>query len=179
MNLWEVKDVRLHGGGIVLRPLISADAADLYACAQDQRMIDFTTIPQPYTLDMAESFIAGSADTDDVRLVMTADDDDRFLGSIELRVTNKDAGIYDIGYHTAPWARGRGLQSVALRLVLEYALAGGAKRVEVKARADNAASRHVAEKAGARFEGIARKAEFHRGEHFDLAVYAVVEGDSV
>ncbi|OFS27112.1 hypothetical protein HMPREF3162_02765 [Brevibacterium sp. HMSC07C04] len=75
---------------------------------------------------------------------------------------------------TAPWARGQGFMTAAVRLVTDFAFARGAQRVEICVHPDNAASRRVAEKAGFRFEGMRRNGEILRGEVRDLAVYSTI-----
>ncbi|WP_241873647.1 GNAT family N-acetyltransferase, partial [Corynebacterium diphtheriae] len=45
--------------------------------------------------------------------------------------------------------------------------------IEIKIRICNVASRGVIERCGATFEGIAHKAELHRGLIYDIAIYSI------
>lgn len=53
----------------------------------------------------------------------------------------------------------------------------GLARIEIVALPDNSASRRTAERAGARFETVARHRLWVRDEARDAAVYALVPGD--
>jgi RimJ/RimL family protein N-acetyltransferase len=51
------------------------------------------------------------------------------------------------------------------------------KRVEIAAHPDNVASRRVAEKAGATFEGVMRNRIYMRGRSYPAALYSLVPED--
>lgn len=74
----------------------------------------------------------------------------RYCGNIALRVAEEQAAG-ELGYCTAPWARGRGLTTRAVRLVTDHAFAHGLRELVLRAAVDNAASRRVAEAAGFTF----------------------------
>lgn len=82
-----------------------------------------------------------------------------------------------MGYMTAPWARGRGLMTSAVKLVRDYAFASGVQRAELCIHPADAGSLRVAEKAGFVYEGIRRNGEVLRGEVRDLAVYSSIPSD--
>lgn len=147
---------------------------DLFTCCRDERMLRFTTIPEGYTEEMAESFLSQN---DAVRWALVHQG--RYCGNIELRLDHLDYAHVNVGYSTAPWARGKGLMSRALRLVRDYAFEQGVFRFELKADVNNSASRHVADVNGFRFEGVQRGGEILRGSVIDLAVYALLSTDQV
>ena len=167
----------LSGGGVVLRHFREDDADDLLATCQDVAVLEWTQVPVDYTRDMALEWCNQAPGT---RWVITVPDSSvpdspargRFMGQIELRVHNEH--YVSVGYMTAPWARGRGLMTEAVRLLTEWALERGAARVELCVHPDNAASRRVVEKAGYTNEGIRRNGEVLRGEVRDLVVYSAI-----
>lgn len=167
----------LSGGGVVLRHFRESDADDLLATCQDAAVLEWTQVPVDYTRDMALEWCNQAPGT---RWVITVPDGSvfdspargRFMGQIELRVHNEH--YVSVGYMTAPWARGRGLMTEAVRLLTEWALERGAARVELCVHPDNAASRRVAEKAGFTNEGVRRNGEVLRGEVRDLVVYSAI-----
>lgn len=178
--------IRLEDGVVLLRPLQSSDAEDLMKSV-DARMIEFTTIsvssPEDYTLPMAENFIsAREGESGLVRWAITEPSKfgGRYCGNIGFRYdpNSPDPHQGSLGYNTSPWARGRGLQSRAVRLVTSYLFSQGFHRIELRARIDNTASRWVAEKAGYSFEGYARDAELSNGKYYDHAVYSALSTDS-
>ncbi|MFD0594413.1 GNAT family N-acetyltransferase [Catellatospora coxensis] len=108
---------------------------------------------------------------------MLADADDAYVGQIDLRVSG-DPQVADVGFLTAPDARGHGYMSAALRAVAEWGIRElGLARVEWKAYVGNDGSRRVAEKAGFRYEGVQRSGCSHRGERRDAWTAAMVRED--
>ncbi|MBP3088177.1 N-acetyltransferase [Corynebacterium sp. sy017] len=174
MNSWTVPVSVLNDGDLILRPLRSADADAVFQCCTDTRMRAFISLPDPYTVEHARDYVESPA----LRWALS-DPEDNYLGSIELRVLDEQARRVDVGYNTAPWARGRGLQTRALKLVLAHAFAHGVHRVEIYCRVDNQASRHVAEQAGAELEGILRQHNYHNGSYYDMALYALINPGAV
>jgi ribosomal-protein-alanine N-acetyltransferase len=85
--------------------------------------------------------------------------------------------VGDIGYTIGERHRGRGFATAAVRGVLEIAFAPDGVdlwRVEAVAAVENVASRRVLERAGLRYEGIARGYLVINGERVDHARYAVL-----
>ncbi|WP_051259238.1 GNAT family N-acetyltransferase [Schaalia suimastitidis] len=161
----------LEGTNLRLRPLRASDAEALMTTSNDPRTQQWTTIPSDYTLEMAHDWISNAT------LVWALADPitDAYLGSIDLRPAEHQ--MASVGYVTAPWARGRGLQTQALQMLMDYAFANGIHRIEVCVALDNAASRHVAEVAGCTFEGVRRAGQYCRGQWSDLAVYSRLSTD--
>jgi len=166
----------LGGGGLVLREWHRADSAALVALVHDpevRRWLD--RIPDPYTADDAEEYIAGT------RVQLTAGtavglavvaDDGRLLGSVGLRFDDEGGRTAEIGYWVGAAARGRGVASTAARLLSDFGLGPvGLQRVELNAAVGNAASRRVAEKAGFEAEGVRRAWRAVGGVPTDFAVY--------
>lgn len=101
----------------------------------------------------------------------------RFLGVGGLNRIDPVHRWANAGYWVRSSATGAGVATRALRLMARFAfevLEFG--RIEVVADVDNVASRRVAERAGAVFEGIARNRLSTRGRSRDGAVYGLVPG---
>lgn len=173
---WPLPVTELSDGVVTLRAFRAGDVDDIFESSTDERMRRFTHVPWDYTRQMAEEFTKKPEDM--TRWAIScAEFGERYCGTIELRMLDEEIPAVSVGYNTSPWARGRGLQTRALRLASEYAFAEGVYRVEVKAAANNSASRHVAEAAGFTFEGIARAGEKLHGEFNDMAVYSRLASD--
>jgi len=85
-----------------------------------------------------------------------------------------------LGITLAPEARGKGYGPEALRLVAKYLFANTrANRIEGSCDVENVASQKALTKAGYRYEGIARGAQFRHGAYHDLILYGLVRGDSL
>jgi RimJ/RimL family protein N-acetyltransferase len=85
---------------------------------------------------------------------------------------------WNIGIGLLPEARGRGVGSVAQRLLVEHLFATTElDRVEASTDVENVAERRALEKAGFRPEGVLRGAQLRGGVRRDLAQYGLVRGD--
>ena len=138
--------------------------ADVVATSNDPEMVRWTTVPHPYTGEHADDFLAAVPDGVERWAYVL---DDRYAGSIELR----PGGV--LGYSTAPWARGKGLTTRALRLVAAHALAQGLRRLELHIAEGNAASRRAAEKAGFTYDGLLPDPVRLRGHEDTLVRYVL------
>ena len=110
--------------------------------------------------------------------VMREGGEGRVLGCAGLNQFNHFNRFANLGYWVRSGAEGQGIASTATLLIARYGFERlQLRRVEIVPQVANAASRRVAEKAGARFEGLARNRLHYRGEARDAAMYALVPGD--
>ena len=78
----------------------------------------------------------------------------------------------------APWARGLGYASAAVRTVCAWGFdALGLERIVWKAYLGNDASKRVAEKAGFTVEGVGRAVCVQRGQRLDAWVGSLLSAD--
>jgi ribosomal-protein-alanine N-acetyltransferase len=143
-----------------LRPPTLGDAPDLFARYTQDPVVSrlLTWLPHD-SLERTRAFVrrclAGIADGSVVPWVLTAGDDDRPIGMIELRPTGHRV---ELGYVLAREWWGRGLMTEAARAAIEWALADPAIfRVWAVTDVDNVASARVLEKAGMQREGLLRR----------------------
>jgi RimJ/RimL family protein N-acetyltransferase len=141
----------LSDGEVVVRGLRHGDVPAIVAACQDPEIPRWTRVPSPYTREDAEQFLAVAASEaaagEGIALAV-ADADDRLLGTVGLMgLEGGDSG--EIGYWTAPEARGRGLTTRAVVLLRDWARdALGLGTIEILAHRDNRPSQVVAERAG-------------------------------
>lgn len=168
----------LSDGAVVLRAHRGDDAAEVLAQCQDPEMQRFTTVPVPYTAADAEQFLAGAAQgwRNGSVAAFAVEVDGRFAGTVDLRLQEGDWA--EIGYGLAPWARGRGVVTRAVRLLLTWGFeVRGLAGVEWRAHLGNEASRRVAEKCGFRVEGTVRGLCVARGRRVDAWIGTLLAGD--
>lgn len=161
--------VVLHDAELTLLPWSDIDSlpgvrADIVATSNDPVMVRWTTVPHPYTGEHADDFLAAVPEGVERWAYVL---DGRYAGSIELR----PGGV--LGYSTAPWTRGKGLTTRALRLVAAHAFAQGVRRLELHIAVDNAASRRAAEKAGFTYEDLLPDPARLRGHEDQMARYVL------
>jgi RimJ/RimL family protein N-acetyltransferase len=174
-------DVTLRGDGFVLRPLHVEDAPDVALAASDELTMRWLPLPRPYTEDTALAFItelAPGQQAEGAGIVRAIEERGRLAGCIDLKKTDWRAGVTEVGYWVAPWARGRGLAGRATRLLADWALREhGLERVELLAATGNVASQRAAEMAGFAREGVLRSAGFTHEGRVDLVSYSLVRAD--
>lgn len=117
-------DEFLMSDGLVgLRYFTLDDVEGITAACQDSEIIRWTSIPSPYTVEFATTFVAltqerrenGSA----LHFAIVDRGDGGLGGAIGLDSINQPPA--QVGYWVAPWARRRGLATNALRLVTTWA----------------------------------------------------------
>lgn len=168
----------LRDGDLVLRVHRPEDAQEVHDRCQDPEVVLNTTIPQPYALADAESFIALAAQWWEAgtNATFAIELDGRCAGSVDLRM--EEGEWAETGYVLSPWARGSGVMTRALALVLgwgfdELGLAG----VTWKARVGNEASRRVAQRCGFALEGTVRGFLVLRGQRVDAWIGTLLSDD--
>ncbi|MFD6757437.1 GNAT family N-acetyltransferase [Micromonospora gifhornensis] len=164
-----------------LRPLEERDLDAVVITCQDPDTLRWTTVPEAYDRSAAVSFLAHCEDCwadGTAASFVIADEQDRYAGSIDLRLSSGDPLLATVGFMTAPHARGRGYQTAALAALTTWGFATlGLARIEWWANVGNVASRRVAEKVGFTMEGTARAALNHRGTRVDAWVGALLAED--
>lgn len=175
----------LTDGVVTLRGWTLADAADCARACDDPVTARWLPVPQPYTLADAESYIGGHiaqawADGTAAELAVTDAVSGDLLGAMGLKLANRGLGFGEVGYWTAPWARGRGVAGRGAALSARWGLdVLGLDRVELLADVANLASQRAAEKAGFVREGVARRARPDRdGTARDMALFSLVRDDA-
>ncbi|AHX13086.1 ribosomal-protein-serine acetyltransferase [Dyella jiangningensis] len=100
------------------------------------------------------------------------------LGGVGLNRFDNQHRSANLGYWVRTQAQGQGVAARAARRLATFGFeALGLCRIEIVAAVENQTSRRCAEKAGARFEGIARHRLVIDGTPVDAAVYGLLPAD--
>ena len=103
---------------------------------------------------------------------------DELLGSVGIFDLPDDLSSGEIGYWAHPDARGRGVMTAAVGLVLRHAFETlGVQRVKAYAAHDNAASRHVLTASGMSEQGVERLGTVVAEGRVDAVIYDVLRGE--
>jgi len=173
----------LSDGVVVLRALRAEDAPAITAACQDPEIRRWVPIiPVPYTEADARRFILLSLqawhDGTGYEFAIADAATDGYVGSIGIHL-GPNPHRHAVGYLLAPEARGNGLATRALRLVTRWGFEKlGIERLALWTLPGNIASQRVAEKAGFRFEGLARNWESGRDDvPVDASMYSMTPED--
>jgi RimJ/RimL family protein N-acetyltransferase len=167
---------------VLLEPIGERFIPDFEALSADPSVLQFTRVPAQRDARFVAGWIAGYVQgwEDGARagFAIIDPDDGAFLGMCGLIRIEWDASEAEIGYVTAPAARGRGVAGRAIDLVSRWGLRElGLARIEAWIDVENEASLKVAERAGYRSEGVRRSAYFKDGQRADMAVYSLLPSD--
>ncbi len=110
--------------------------------------------------------------------VVTNPDKNILIGSCGINQINRHHGFANLGYWIRTGCTGQGIASKATILTARFAFQMlQLNRLEILAAVGNMASRRVAEKAGAKKEGILRKRLRVRNRTIDAILYSLVPED--
>lgn len=99
---------------------------------------------------------------------------DRLLGGCGLNYIDPPFRRCNLGYWCRTGETGRGVTTAATKLLARWALEEkGFERVEIVVELHNEASQRVARKAGAQFEGVARRRVRLHDQQLDGAVFSL------
>jgi len=162
-----VEPVEILTGDLLIRPWRPDDARAVYEACQDPGIQRWTLVPSPYERADAERFVgeftsAAWATRSAAPLGVFHQASGELLGSNGLGSINSARNSAELGYWTAPWARGRGVALAATRAVATWAFTTlRLDRLTWSAEIGNQASRLVALRAGFQIRGEQRMAQPH------------------
>ena len=171
--------MQLSDGVITLRPPVDDDLpalADAVRSSQAELAPFMPWADGPYEESSTLSWIRGEHG-DERSFVITLPSGD-IVGACGLNQFSDLNRYANLGYWVRSSATGMGYATRATRLLARHALADvGLARVEIIMSVENQASRRVAERVGARLEGVMRSRLLLRGRHHDAYLFSLVRGD--
>jgi RimJ/RimL family protein N-acetyltransferase len=171
-----------RGEKITLRPAEMRDVDAILATCTDPETLEWTSLPLDYGREKAIGFVEGYApgwwERGDGAAWVIADSSGDYAGQLDLRIDPRDRKVADVGFITAPQARGRGYMTAAVRAAVEFGFGElGLERIEWRAHVGNEGSKRVAEKVGFVYEGTQRNGCTQRGERRDAWFGAIIRAD--
>lgn len=160
---------------ITLRRHRETDVPALTAACQDPDIQRFTRVPTPYTEDDARGWVVATrviAKEGTALHLVAVDIHDDVVGAIAVQGIDDTNRRAEIGYWVAPWGRGKGVATRAVRILSGWAFeALSLERISIFAEPGNAASRGVAEAAGFTPEGVLENWIEVAGEQRDVVAH--------
>ncbi len=170
----------LTDGVISLRRPVDADAAPL--CAAVLASLPELTPFMPWATAAfddaaALEWIRGEREPDEVQYLIVGDDGE-VAGGCGLNLFNQVNRFANLGYWLRSDRTGRGWATRATVLLAHHGLTRlGLERVEIMMAIENEASRRVAERARATFEGTLRHRFLLHGRYHDAHLYSLIRPD--
>ena len=172
----------IAGGGVLLRRYSANDAAAVHEAATESvaEVAPYETwCHEGYTLAEAADYSAGWEQAWErgtaYYYAITDPGGGRYLGSCGLCPVEREHATAGLGFWVRTAATRRGVATSAARLVAEAGFAHlGLNRIELLIAVQNGASRRVAGKLGAAYEGTLRKRLVLPSGPTDMAMYALV-----
>lgn len=130
-----------------------------------------------YDLDAALAWVRREYDPTARSYLIIDPDDGALVGTCGLNGVSELNRTANLGYWLRTGCTGRGHATEAVRLVAQQGHVGGLHRLEIVMSVDNDASRRVAERAGAVYEGVRRAALLLHGRHHDCHVFSLLPGE--
>ena len=170
--------VELRTERLLLRPFQVGDVDDVLAYASDPELARFLDLPQPYTSDDAEEYVARRILDDwSCEAIFAIVWERRVVGGIGLHVNVPDE-VAELGYALARPVWGRGIVPEAGRAVMDWGFERySLHKIYARSDARNRQSWRVMEKLGMTREGVLRGYRRVRGEHVDDFFYGVLRED--
>jgi RimJ/RimL family protein N-acetyltransferase len=175
-----IDPVELTAGRLLLRPPEEQDAVDALAMLRDPDTMIWNPAPSIVDVAGAREWCKGLSDwTPGDHATFSVVEDGRLVGNVSLHKIDLDQSIAEMGYRVAPWARGRGVGTAAVRTVTSWAFEYlKLHRVQLFHAVVNVASCRVAEKSGYVNEGTLRSAaKYGDGLRYDEHLHARLAGD--
>jgi len=178
-----MKNIKIEKG-IEIRQLMESDAKDIFTTINTQReylgkwlpFVEFTK-----ELSDTEKFVNAvvNAPEDRYEMVFTIRKDNRFIGLIGFKDTDKLNRKTEIGYWLSEDYQKQGIVTKSVEKLCGYAFETlGMNRIQIKCAIGNLPSKRIPQKLGFKLEGIEREGELLAGNKFtDLEIYSKLKSD--
>ncbi len=169
----------IKGSSFVIRHVLLADLPALVALLNDPHLRGEylpSAIHSPIELErkLRDDGMASEALT---RYVIE-DQSGKIIGTIWHSKAVPYFNAREIGYTLVNECRGKGIVTEAVNLLVRYLFnATLVNRLEIRMDTRNLASEKVAIKCGFQKEGVSRGANFVRGQHVDMNLYALLRNE--
>ncbi len=179
------KEIRLTDGVVLLRPYGSGDVERLYQAVRESVTEMSPWMPwchADYSIEESQAWVESRAEAwakgTQYDFVITDARDGSFLGGCGLSRIDQANQIANLGYWVKTSRAKRGVASAAVPLLAQFGL-GKLKlnRIEIMAAVGNKASQRVAEKVGAKREGILRNRIVIRDQVYDAVMFSLIPED--
>jgi [ribosomal protein S5]-alanine N-acetyltransferase len=172
----------IESNRLLLRQLMPEDAPDFFACQSDPEVFRYNRRSEETSLESATHTLNILFQRHQERTMLSwaivLKENQRFIGRFQMEEWSDEDHRAAVGYLLGRQYWGKGYATEALRAVIAYLFEQTTvNRIDAVTWRENSASARVMEKAGMRFEGLARQRRFAKGAFRDRKSYAILRED--
>ncbi|VAW87183.1 hypothetical protein MNBD_GAMMA17-421 [hydrothermal vent metagenome] len=176
--------MEIIGDKIQIRTFRPEDTIPFHTAATEsiEHMHEFMPWCHPgYSIEESASWVTSRAEAwnsaEEYSFVIYSADNTELLGGVAINQINASHKIGNIGYWVRKRALNRGVATEAILLIANFGFKSlGLLRQEIVMMPNNQASRRVAEKAGAKYEGVMQKRLLVHEQACDACMYSLIDG---
>jgi RimJ/RimL family protein N-acetyltransferase len=185
MIWWPSEIPTLQYGRVSLRSPEESDVQKIFEACQDPLIPRFTTVPAEYTMAHALDYVQRVPASLELRreipfvIEFGSGEEKEFAGVISFHTISLDNHRAEIGYWMHTPMRGKGIGTIAAKMITNYGfLTMGFRRIEAAVDIDNLASQKLLISAGYEKEGVLRQRVTRSdGSQIDMVELAVVASE--
>jgi [ribosomal protein S5]-alanine N-acetyltransferase len=172
----------IETGRLILRQFTPDDAQALFVCISDPDVWRYSRRPVPTSLEWIthhlDTLLKRYQERTMVTWAIVLKENQHVMGKFQMEEWSDEHHHAALGYLLGKQYWGNGYATEALRAVIAYLFEHTTvNRIDAFTWRENVASARVMEKAGMRFEGLARQRYFAKGAFRDLKTYAILRED--
>jgi RimJ/RimL family protein N-acetyltransferase len=158
MISWPISEPVLVDKALMLRPWHLDDVSAVFDICQDLAIQEFTTVPVPYTKEIADFWVRMSPQKylEREKISLAGIRNGEVVLAVSIHGIQEFDHVGEIGYWVSPSARGEGLASLAVRMISDFAFGIGFRRLFAITLPDNLASQKTLLNAGFELETVLR-----------------------
>ena len=164
MISWPISEPVLVDKALMLRPWHLDDVSAVFDICQDPAIQEFTTVPVPYTKEIADFWIRNSTQKylEREKISLAGIRNGEIVLSVSIHGIHEFDHVGEIGYWVSPNARGEGLAGLAVKMISDFGFAIGFRRLFAITLPENLASQKTLLNAGFELETVLRDAMTRR-----------------
>jgi len=185
MIWWTSEIPTLKYGRVTLRPPSDGDIPAIFEACQDPLIPRFTTVPAEYTMAHALDYVQRVSASMELKreipfvIEFGVGDEKEFAGAISFHTISLENQRAEIGYWMHAPMRGKGIGTVAAKMITNYGFTTmGFRRIEAAVDLDNTASQKLLMSAGYIKEGVLRQRVTRSdGSQIDMVELSVIASE--
>jgi len=167
---------------LILRQFTLDDAQAFFLCISDPEVWRYSRRPAQTSLEETTHSLKKLLQWYEKRTMVpwaiVLKEHQHLIGQFQMEEWSDEDHRAAVGYRLARQYWGKGYATEALHAVIAYLFENTTvNRIDAFTWSENVASARVMEKAGMRFEGLARQRNFAKGAFRDLKTYAILRED--